>query len=43
MSTALTPPTPPRTMGEMLCRLGDIDPDRIRFQSPPGSATQRRP
>lgn len=39
MSSAPTPAAPPRTMGEVLRRLGNIDPDRIRFQPPPGTAT----
>jgi Uma2 family endonuclease len=30
---------PPRTIGELLHRLGDIPADRVRFEPPPGRAT----
>lgn len=32
---------PPETVAELLERLGDISPSRIRFQPPPGTATEQ--
>ena len=39
MTTLLAPPTSPRTLGDLLERLGDISPSRVLLQPPPGSAT----
>ena len=32
---------PPETVAELLKRLGDIPPSRIRLQPPPGTATEK--
>lgn len=37
MNTSVEPPI--LTIGELLRRLGDIPPDRVRFKPPPGTAT----
>jgi Uma2 family endonuclease len=39
MSLAVTAPPGIRNLAEMLDRLGNVPPDRIRFQPPPGTAT----
>jgi Uma2 family endonuclease len=39
MTTLLAPPTPPRTFGDLLERLGDISPARVLLHPPPGRAT----
>jgi Uma2 family endonuclease len=39
-SPTSTPPTPPpETVADLLRRLGDISPDRVRMDPPPGQAT----
>jgi Uma2 family endonuclease len=40
MSRATIAPPEIRTVGDLLKRLGDIPPDRIRFDPPPGAATE---
>jgi Uma2 family endonuclease len=40
MTSVLTPPSAPRTLAELLRRLGGISPDRVLLQPPPGTATE---
>jgi Uma2 family endonuclease len=40
MSSALTPDAPPEDVAELLERLGNIPPERIRLRPPPGTATE---
>jgi Uma2 family endonuclease len=40
MNRAKTAPPGIRTVGDLLRRLGSIPPDRIRFDPPPGTATE---
>src|SRR5687767_9294455 len=41
MTTLIAPPTSPRTLGDLLERLGDVPPSRILLNPPPGRATVR--
>lgn len=41
MSLDITAPPGIRNLAELLDRLGNVPPDRIRFQPPPGTATVR--
>jgi Uma2 family endonuclease len=41
MNRAKTAPPEIRTLGDLLDRLGGIPPDRIRFDPPPGTATEQ--
>ena len=40
MTTVLEPATSTETMGDLLHRLGDISPDRVRLNPQPGTATE---
>src|SRR4051794_32987294 len=40
MSSALTPDAPAEDFAELLERLGNIPPERIRLRPPPGTATE---
>src|SRR5262245_46549453 len=40
MNRVRTAPPEIRTLGDLLRRLGDIPTDRIRFDPPPGTATE---
>src|SRR5579871_6120328 len=41
MTASLAPPAPIETVADLLQRLGDIGPDRICMQPPPGTATEK--
>jgi Uma2 family endonuclease len=41
MPATLRPPAAARTLADMLARLGDIPPERIRMSPAPGTATER--
>lgn len=41
MTTAIAPAPPFDNVGELLARLGDIPPNRVRLQPAPGTATER--
>src|SRR5215831_15402916 len=40
MSSALEPGAPPEDVAELLERLGNIPPERVRLRPPPGTATE---
>src|SRR2546429_306786 len=40
MTAVLAPSGPARTVADLLERLGNIPPERIRLQPPPGQATE---
>src|SRR5437016_2976320 len=41
MTKLLTPLATIRTLADLLEKLGDIDPGRVRFHPPPGTATEK--
>src|SRR5688500_1143288 len=41
MTTLIAPPTPAANVGELLERLGNVPPHRVRMRPPLGMATER--